>query len=75
MISMRSVCNKNECDKHTTKTSQNSAVRVSSSTEATIERGPTPRRSFSGRRREGWGHNRQPYSEWTDKSQSSGYVT
>ncbi|KAK3487527.1 uncharacterized protein B0T23DRAFT_446326 [Neurospora hispaniola] len=28
------------CDKHTTTTSQNSAVRVASSTEATIERGP-----------------------------------
>ncbi|EGO58879.1 hypothetical protein NEUTE1DRAFT_120798 [Neurospora tetrasperma FGSC 2508] len=28
------------CDKHTTKTSPNSAVRVASSTEATIERGP-----------------------------------
>lgn len=35
-----SVCNKNECDKHTTKTSLNSAVRVASSTEATIEREP-----------------------------------
>ena len=44
MISMRSVCNKNECDKHLTKTSQNSAVRVASSTEATIERGPLDHR-------------------------------